>query len=130
MVLKAYKERTFTANIKFLEDDSMVEATFRMPRPIDYFVSPDKNQNLEQQKFLANIFKSFKKPVQVEQEDGSVLNVDNLSALQEMGIAMDLSDCLIKWLEMANAENAEKEKLVKKSKSDGNSTKKDTATNN
>lgn len=126
MALKAYKEQTFKATIKFLEDDSMVGATFRMPRPIDYFISPDGNRNLENQKFFANIFKSFDKPVQVEMEDGSILNIDNLAALQELGIPMDISDCLIKWAEKQKQIQDEKDALIKKSKSAGNSTKKAT----
>lgn len=130
MALKAYKEETFKAIIRFLEDGSTVEATFRMPRPIDYYSSPDGNQNLERQKFFANIFKSFDKPVAVEIEDNNgnvnTLNIDSLAALQELGIAMDLSDCLQKWFEKQQKKQEEKDKLVKKSKSDGNSTKKAT----
>lgn len=126
MALKAYKEQTFKATIKFLEDDSTVEATFRMPRPIDYFSSSDGNVNLERQRFLANIFKSFDKPVKVEMEDGSIINIDNLAALQQLGIAMDLTDPLIKWAEKQTEIQKQKEELVKKSKSVGNSTKKAT----
>ena len=63
MALKAYREQTFKATIKFLEDDSTVGATFRMPRPIDYYSSADGNLNAERQRFLANIFKSFDKPI-------------------------------------------------------------------
>ena len=125
MALKAYREQTFKATIRFLEDDSTVEATFRMPRPIDYFISPDGNRNLENQKFFANIFKSFNKPVQVEVEDGSIHNIDNLAALQELGVPMDISDCLVKWSEKQKQIQDEKDALVKKSKSAGNSTKED-----
>lgn len=124
MALKAYKEQTFKATIKFLEDGSTVGATFRMPRPIDYFSSADGNVLVERQRFLCNIFKSFDKPVQVEVEDGSILNVDNLTALLELGIPMDISDALIKWSDKHAEMQKEKDDLVKKQKSVGNSTKK------
>lgn len=127
MVLKAYKEETFKANIKFIEDGSIVGATFRLPRQADYFLSVDRNVALERQKLLSNIFKSFDKPVQVEMEDGSIVNVDNLAYLIELGIAMDMTDCWQKFFEAQEKAEKEKEKLIKKSKSDGNSTKRDIA---
>ena len=122
MALKAYKEQTFKATIKFLEDDSTVGATFRMPRPIDYYSSADGNLNVERQRFLANIFKSFDKPIQVEVDGGSIINVDSLTALMELGVPMDLSDALIKWAEKHAEIQKQKDELVKKQKSAGNST--------
>lgn len=126
MVLKAYKEITFKAQIKFLEDNSVVEATFRKPRQTDYYSSRDGNQSLENLKLIANIFKSFDKPIKVELEDGTQVNVDNLEYLQNLGIPMDISDCLEKLGQLYINEQKEKEELVKKSKSAGNSTKKAT----
>lgn len=124
MVLKAYKERTFKANVRFIEDNSVVGATFRVPRQLDYYISEDGNKFLERQKLIANIFKSFDKPVQVELEDGSIVNVDNLSYLQDIGVAIDTTDCINKLSQELEAVSKEKDELVKKQKSAGNSTKK------
>lgn len=131
MALKAYKEITYKATIKFLEDDSEVGATFRLPRPTDYFVSDDGNRNLEAQRLVANLFKSFEKPVEVEFENENggfyTKNINKLSELIDLGIPMDLSDCINKLTEAQIQEQERKETLVKKHKSVGSSTKKDIA---
>lgn len=115
MALKAYKEITFKANIKF-EDESVKEVEFRLPRNTDIYRSEDGNTNLNTLYTFANMAKPFKKPIQVELEDGSIINVDNIKALMDLGITIDLSDAVIKWFETKEKVEKEKAELVKKSK--------------
>lgn len=129
MVLKAYKEHTFKANIKF-EDDSVKEVVFRLPRNTDVYTSEDGNTNLNTLYTFANMAKPFDKPVQVETEDGSILNITTLRELIDLGVVVRMEDVATKWFEKRNQIEAEKEALVKKSKSAGNSTQKATQETN
>ena len=124
MALKAYKEHIFKANIKF-EDDSEKEVSFRLPRNTDVYTSGDDNLNVNTLYTIANMAKPFEKPVQVEIEDGSILNITTLKGLVDLGVIIGLSDVIIKWSEAREKAQAEKDRLVKKSKSDGGSSKKD-----
>lgn len=125
MALKAYREHIFKANITF-EDDSTKEVIFRLPRNIDVYTSGDDNLNVNTLYTIANMAKPFEKPVQVEVEDGSILNITTLKGLVDLGVIIGLSDVIIKWGEAREEAQAEKDRLVKKSKSDGGSSKKDT----
>lgn len=125
MVLKAYKPVTYTATIRF-EDNTTVEADFRLPRSIDYFKSAEGNLNKDNLMTFANTCMGFKKPVQVELEDGSIINATNMLTMIDLGIQMDISDVLLKWYKQQEKAQEVKDELVKKSKSVGNSTKKAT----
>lgn len=125
MVLKAYKEQTFKANIRF-EDDSIKEVVFRLPRNTDYYTSEDGNTNVNTLYTFANMAKPFTTPVQVESENGSILNITTMRELIDLGIRINLDDALVKWVEKRQEIEAEKERLTKKSKSVGNSTSKGT----
>ena len=125
MALKAYKEHTFKANVKF-EDESVKEVTFRLPRNTDLYTSEDGNTNLNTLYTFANMAKPFDKPVQVETEDGSILNCTTMKELINLGVVMRLDDVITKWYEKRQEIEAEKEKALKKSKSVGNSTLKGT----
>lgn len=124
MALKAYKEQIFNANIKF-DDGSVKEVEFRLPRNTDVYKSEDGNTNLDTLYTFANMAKPFKTPIQVEAENGSILNIDSIRGLIELGVTMDMTDVVLKWYEKRNQVEAEKERIVKKSKSAGNSTQKD-----
>ena len=115
MALKAYIEHTFKANVMF-EDDSVKEVTFRLPRNTDLYTSEDGNTNLNTLYTFANMAKPFDKPVQVETEDGSIVNCTTMKELISLGVVMKLEE--------------EKEKALKKSKSAGNSTLKGTPEQN
>lgn len=121
MALKAYIEHTFKANIRF-EDDTVKEVTFRLPRNTDLYTSEDGNTNLNTLLTFANMAKPFDKPVQVETEDGSILNCTTMKELIQLGVIMKLDDVITKWYEKRQEIEAEKEKALKKSKSAGNST--------
>lgn len=124
MVLKAYKEHTFKANVRF-ENDETLEVVFRLPKNTDVYTGGDGNTNTDTLYTFANMAKPFSKPVQVETEDGSILNITTLKELIDLGVVMHMEDVAIKWFEKRNQIEEEKAKLVKKSKSVGNSTQKD-----
>ena len=129
MALKAYIEHTFKANVRF-EDDSVKEVTFRLPRNTDLYTSEDGNTNLNTLMTFANMAKPFEKPVQVETENGSIVNCTTLKELIDLGVVLKLDDVITKWFEKRQEVEAEKEKALKKSKSAGNSTPKDTPETN
>lgn len=114
MALKAFIEQTFEADVKFA-DDSVKKVKFRLPRTTDIYKSSDGNQLLDNLYTIANMAKPFEKPVQVEIEDGSILNIYTVKELIELGVDMDLSDAIEKWAEKNKKVKAEKERLVKKS---------------
>ncbi len=124
MALKAYKEHTFKANVKF-EDESVKEVTFRLPRNTDLYTSEDGNTNLNALMTFANMAKPFDKPVQVETENGSIVNCTTLKELIDLGVIMKLDDVFSQWDKKRQEIESEKEKALKKSKSAGNSTPKD-----
>lgn len=124
MALKAYKEHTFKANVKF-EDESVKEVTFRLPRNTDLYTSEDGNTNLNALMTFANMAKPFDKPVQVETEDGSIVNCTTLKELIDFGVIIKLDDVFKQWDKKRQEIESEKEKALKKSKSAGNSTPKD-----
>lgn len=123
MVLQAYKERTFKAEIKF-EDDSTKEVVFRLPRNTDVYVGDDGNSNVATLYTLANMAKPFDTPIQVGSADGSVLNVKTVRELIDLGVVINFSDAVEKWLEEKEKAQAEKDRLTKKSESAGGSGKK------
>lgn len=125
MALKAYIEHTFKANVRF-EDDTVKEVTFRLPRNTDLYTSEDGNTNLNTLMTFANMAKPFEKPVQVETENGSLINCTTLKELIDLGVILKLDDVIEKWSEKRNEVEAEKEKALKKSKSAGNSISKGT----
>jgi hypothetical protein len=129
MALKAYIEHTFKANVRF-EDDSVKEVTFRLPRNTDLYTSEDGNTNLNTLMTFANMAKPFEKPVQVETENGTIINCTTLKELIDLGVVLKLDDVITKWFEKRQEVEAEKEKALKKSKSAGNSTPKDTPETN
>ena len=129
MALKAYIEHTFKANVRF-EDDSVKEVTFRLPRNTDLYTSEDGNTNLNTLMTFANMAKPFEKPVQVETENGAIINCTTLKELIDLGVVLKLDDVIRKWYEKRQEIEAEKEKALKKSKSAGNSTPKDTPETN
>ena len=124
MALKAYIEHTFKANVRF-EDDSVKEVTFRLPRNTDLYTSEDGNTNLNTLMTFANMAKPFDKPVQVETENGSIVNCTTLKELIDLGVVLKLDDVITKWFEKRQEVETEKEKALKKSKSAGNSIQKD-----
>lgn len=125
MALKAYKQVTFKANLKF-EDDSIVGATFRLPRSIDFFKSAEGNTIKDNLMTFSNICLGLDEPQDVELADGQVIPVKTLAELIELGVPVDISDAMVKWYQVQQKANEAKEKLVKKSKSAGNSTPKGT----
>lgn len=129
MALKAYVEHTFKANIIF-EDNSTKEVTFRLPRNTDIYTSDDGNTNLNTLYTFANMAKVFETPVQVETENGSILNITTLRELIDLGVVVKMEDVAVKWFEKRKEVESEKARLVKKSKSVGNSTPKDTPETN
>lgn len=129
MALKAYIEHTFKANVRF-EDDSVKEVTFRLPRNTDLYTSEDGNTNLNTLMTFANMAKPFEKPVQVETENGTIINCTTLKELIDLGVVLKLDDVITKWFEKRQEVEAEKEKALKKSKSAGNSIPKDTPETN
>ena len=129
MALKAYIEHTFKANIRF-EDETVKEVTFRLPRNTDLYTSEDGNTNLNTLMTFANMAKPFEKPVQVETENGSIVNCTTLKELIDLGVVLKLDDVITKWFEKRQEVEAEKEKALKKSKSAGNSTSKGTTEEN
>lgn len=129
MALKAYIEHTFKANIRF-EDDTVKEVTFRLPRNTDLYTSEDGNTNLNTLMTFANMAKPFDKPVQVETENGSIVNCTTLRELIDFGIVLKLDDVIQKWFEKRKEIEEEKEKALKKSKSAGNSISKGTPDTN
>ena len=120
MALQAYKEKTFEANIKF-EDDSTKKVIFRLPRSIDVYTSGDGNSNASTLYTLANMAKPFDKPVQVEVDGGSLMNITTVRDLIDLGVFIDFSEAIEKWLEARKKAQEEKDKLLKKSKSGGSS---------
>jgi hypothetical protein len=128
MALKAYKERTFKAKIVF-EDESTKEVEFRLPKNTDLYTSADGNSNLNVMYTLANMAKPFS-PIQVELADGSILNATTLLELIELGVTMNYSEAISKWFEERDKAAEERNRLIKKSKSDGGSIKKDTLQDN
>lgn len=129
MALKAYIEHTFKANIRF-EDDTTKEVTFRLPRNTDLYASEDGNTNVNTLYTFANMAKPFETPVQVELENGSILNLTTMKELIEYGVIMKLDDVIEKWVQKRKEVEAEKEKALKKSKSAGNSMPKGTQETN
>ena len=129
MALKAYIEHTFKANVTF-EDNSVKEVTFRLPRNTDLYTSEDGNTNLNTLYTFANMAKPFDKPIQVEIENGSIINCTTMKELISLGVVMKLDDVITKWYEKRQEIEAEKEKVLKKSKSVGNSTSKGTPEQN
>ena len=125
MALKLKSDKLFKAVVK-LDDEIEKEVTFRLPRVIDVYSSPDGNQLLNTLYTLANMAKPFDKPVQVVDEDVNTLNVMTLKDLISLGVEVDLKDAIEKWSEARLADEEEKERLVKKSELAGNSTKKAT----
>lgn len=130
MILKAYKEQTFKAEIKFTETNDVKEVVFRLPRNTDVYTSDDGNTNLNTIRTFGNMAKPFDRPIQVEAEDGSILNITTLNELIDLGVQMQFDDVALKWYEKRQEIEAEKERLVKKSKSAGNSTSKATQETN
>lgn len=125
MALKAYKEQTFKAEVKF-EDDSVKEVTFRLPKNTDVHTSDDGNLNTNTLFTFGNMAKPFDVPVQVEIDNGSILNIKTLRELIDLGVVLNLSDVVQKWMEARDKAQAEKDRLIKKSQSAGDSSKKDT----
>ena len=125
MALTAYKEKTFEAELKF-EDDSTKKVTFRLPRNTDVYSSSDGNSNIGTLYTLANMAKPFDKAVQVETDNGSLLNIKTVRELIDLGVFIDFSDAIEKWLDAKQKAQEEKDKLLKKSKSGGNSEEKGT----
>lgn len=125
MALKAYKEQTFKAEVKF-EDDSVKEVTFRLPKNTDVHTSDDGNLNTNTLFTLGNMAKPFDTPVQVEIDDGSILNIKTLRELIDLGVVLNLSDVVKKWMDARDKAQAEKDRLIKKSQSAGDSSKKGT----
>lgn len=129
MALKAYKEQTFKAEVKF-EDDSVKEVTFRLPKNTDVHTSDDGNLNVNTLFTFGNMAKPFETPVQVEIEGGSILNIKTLRELIDLGVVLDLSDVVKKWMEAREKAQAEKDRLIKKSQSAGGSSNKGTKPDN
>lgn len=129
MALKAYKEQTFKAEVKF-EDDSVKEVTFRLPKNTDVHTSDDGNLNVNTLFTFGNMAKPFDTPVQVEIEGGSILNIKTLRELIDLGVVLDLSDVVKKWMEAREKAQAEKDRLIKKSQSAGGSSNKGTKPDN
>ena len=125
MALKAYKEQTFKAEVKF-EDDSVKEVVFRLPKNTDVHTSDDGNLNINTLFTFGNMAKPFDTPVQVEVENGSILNIRSLRELIDLGVVLDLSDVVKKWMEAKDKAQAEKDRLIKKSQSAGDSSSKGT----
>lgn len=125
MALKAYKEQTFKAEVKF-EDDSVKEVTFRLPKNTDVHTSDDGNLNVNTLFTFGNMAKPFDTPIQVEVEGGSILNIKTLRELIDLGVVLDLSDVVKKWMEAREKAQAEKDRLIKKSQSAGDSSSKGT----
>lgn len=125
MALKLKSDKLFKATVK-LNDELEKEVTFRLPRVVDVYSSSDGNQLLNTIYTLANMAKPFDKPVQVVDDDGNTLNIMTLKDLISLGVEVDLKDAIEKWSEARQKDEEEKERLVKKSESAGNSTKKDT----
>ena len=123
MALTAYKEQTFKADIKF-EDDSVKTVVFRLPKNTDAYSSSDGNENLNLLYTLANMAKPFDAPVQVEIENGSLVNVTTVRGLIDLGVSVNFADAIEKWLSERTKAQAEKDRLVKKSQSAGDSSKK------
>lgn len=123
MAIQAYKERTFKAEVKF-DDDSTKEVVFRLPKNTDVYVSDDGNSNVATLYTLANMAKPFETPLQVTATDGSVLNIKTIKELIDLGVNMNFSDAITKWLEEKEKAQAEKDRLIKKSESAGGSGKK------
>ena len=126
MALKARVAKKFKANIKFLEDNSVKEVSCRLPRLLDYHRGEAGNVVEDRLMLLANIIENFERPVQVVVEDGSVINVYSFRQLLEHDVEMDYDDIWAKMNEAAEEAQAEKDKIVKKSKSGGGSEAKDT----
>ena len=123
MALKAYKEQTFKAEVKF-EDGSVKDVTFRLPKNTDVHTSDDGNLNVNTLFTFGNMAKPFDTPVQVEIEGGSILNIKTLRELIDLGVVLELSDVVKKWMEARDKAQAEKDRLIKKSQSAGDSSKK------
>lgn len=126
MAVKAYKQIEYKAKIRIIEDDSVVEATFRLPRSIDYFRGAEGNTNKDNLMTFANTCLGFDKPVQVEVENGSIVNCTTLAELLDYGVPVDISDVLVQWHKTYEKAQKIKEETVKKLKSAGNSTQKAT----
>lgn len=121
MALKARGTKKFKANIKFLEDNSVKEVSCRLPRLLDYHRGEAGNVVEDRLMLLSNIIENFEKPVQVALEDNSVINVYSFRQLLEYDVEMDYDDIWDKMNKASEEAQADKEKLVKKSKSDGGS---------
>ena len=86
------------------------------------------NKNFSGEIFFTfgNMAKPFDVPVQVEIDNGSILNIKTLRELIDLGVVLNLSDVVQKWMEARDKAQAEKDRLIKKSQSAGDSSKKDT----
>ena len=126
MALKAYKEETFKAILKFEDEKYDTEVEFRMPRTTDVYTSSDGNDNLGWLKTFANMAKPFPKPIPIELDSGSIEQVDSLHRLIDLGVLVNTADVAKKWLEKRQEIEAKRDKLVGKFKSGGNSKSEDT----
>lgn len=125
ITIQVRKPVTYKADIIF-GDGSRVGATFRLPRPIDIYQGVDGNTNENNIRTFCNCFVSFDKKVEITLEDGSIIEAASLAQLIELGVDMDLGNVLLKWYEAHQKSIKDKEELVKKFKSAGNSTSKGT----
>lgn len=126
MVLKAFKEELFEANVILRDSNETKRVTFRLPKQSDFYVSADNNVQIQDLRTACNMSKPFTDPVEVELPDGTIENVFTLQRLYDLGISLDITDVLIQWGIKYQEAEKKKEKLVKKSLSAGSSTKKAT----
>lgn len=127
MVLQARTTQQFRANVGILDQGVVVETievTFNFPRAIDYHISESGNRLENLYYTYSNMACRFNKPIQVPLIDGSIINVFTLRELVDLGYGLDLNEAGLKEQEAMFAAKDEADKLVKKSKSDGNSDKK------
>lgn len=125
MALKLKADKLFKANV-LIGGELDKEVTFRLPRTIDLYSSADGNQLTNTLYTISNMAKPFEKPIQIENVDGSILNIMTLKDLVSLGVEIDLTDVIEKWSEAREESESEKERLTKKSELAGNSTKKAT----
>lgn len=130
MVLKARTTRQFQVDVKILEEGEVIETkkiTFNFPRAIDYHKGNNGNAIADLLYTYSNMAQRFEKPLQYPAEDGSIYNIYTLREILDLGYGISISEIDDKWRETKLAIQEETDKLLKKSKSAGNSEKKDTA---
>ena len=129
MALKAFKPVLFKAKIVFIETGEEKEVTFHLPRSTDIHMGAERNQYVDNLYTICNMAEKFDTPVPVELNDGSIINAETLSELIALGISINISDVITRWSEEAKKSQEEKERLVKKPVSGGNSTRRGTPEN-